>query len=116
MSDELLTVKEIAAELRVVGQTVRNWIDRGELEAVRVGSRRVRVRRSELARFLEARSPRPEPPPVEVDEGSITAWATFGAALAEAASVLETPAQLADALTRLDAADTLADTLRSQQS
>jgi excisionase family DNA binding protein len=34
--------------------TVRNWIDRGELPAVRVGSRRVRIRRSDLDRFLEA--------------------------------------------------------------
>ena len=39
--------------LRVNQQTVRNWIDRGELDAVRVGRRRVRVRRSELDRFLE---------------------------------------------------------------
>jgi excisionase family DNA binding protein len=35
-------------------QTVRNWIDRGELPAVRVGQRRVRVRRSDLEAFLDA--------------------------------------------------------------
>src|SRR5437763_16613502 len=35
-------------------QTVRNWIDRRELAAVRVGARRVRVRRSDLDRFLDA--------------------------------------------------------------
>ena len=49
-----LTVAEIAELLRVNPQTVRNWIDRGELQAVRVGARRVRVRQSDLDRFLAA--------------------------------------------------------------
>ena len=31
--DEFLTVAEIAAVLKVNAQTVRNWIDRGELPA-----------------------------------------------------------------------------------
>jgi excisionase family DNA binding protein len=48
MADEFLTVAEIAELLKVNPQTVRNWIDRGELPAVRVGARRVRVRRSDL--------------------------------------------------------------------
>jgi excisionase family DNA binding protein len=52
--DEFLTVAQIAELLKLNPQTVRNMIDRGELPAVRVGSRRVRVRRSELDRFLEA--------------------------------------------------------------
>src|ERR1700760_2742501 len=34
-------------------QTVRNWLDRGELPAVRVGSRRVRVLRADLDAFLQ---------------------------------------------------------------
>lgn len=51
---EFLTVAEIAQLLRLNQQTVRNWIDRGELPAVRVGSRRVRVRRAELDEFLAA--------------------------------------------------------------
>jgi excisionase family DNA binding protein len=54
MADELLTVADIAATFRVHPQTVRNWIDRGELQAVRVGSRRVRVRREDLDRFITA--------------------------------------------------------------
>jgi excisionase family DNA binding protein len=32
---------------------LKNWIDRGELTAVRVGSRRVRIKQSDLDRFLE---------------------------------------------------------------
>ncbi len=80
MADEFLTVTEIADLLKLNQQTVRNMIDRGELPAVRVGSRRVRVRRSDLDRFLEAGAIRDsrEPEPAEVDEGSVTAWATFG--------------------------------------
>ena len=54
MPDSFLTVDEIAELLKVNPQTVRNWIDRGELPAVRIGSRRVRVRQSDLDRFIEA--------------------------------------------------------------
>jgi excisionase family DNA binding protein len=42
-SDELLTVAETAQLFKLNQQTVRNWIDRGELPCVRVG-RRVRIR------------------------------------------------------------------------
>ena len=35
--NELLTVAEISEKLKVNEQTVRNWIDRGELPSVRVG-------------------------------------------------------------------------------
>src|SRR5450755_270386 len=50
MSDPetFLTVAEIAELLKLNPQTVRNWIDRGDLSAVRVGSRRVRVKQSDL--------------------------------------------------------------------
>ncbi|MGZ6663092.1 MAG: helix-turn-helix domain-containing protein, partial [Solirubrobacteraceae bacterium] len=34
-------------------QTVRNWIDQGSLPAVRVGRRRVRIKRSDLDQFIE---------------------------------------------------------------
>ena len=39
---------------RLNQQTVRNMIDRGEMGAVRVGQRRVRVRQSQLDAFLAA--------------------------------------------------------------
>jgi excisionase family DNA binding protein len=54
VAEEFLTVADIASRLKVNQQTVRNWIDRGQLAAVRVGSRRVRVRESDLADFLDA--------------------------------------------------------------
>ena len=50
--NDLLTVSEIATTLKVNPQTVRNWIDRGELPALRVGGRRVRVHRSALEGFI----------------------------------------------------------------
>lgn len=56
MDETFLTVAEIADQLRVNQQTVRNWIDRGELAAIRLGARRVRVRASELERFIAASS------------------------------------------------------------
>ena len=51
-ADEYLTVAEIASELELNQQTIRNWIDQGSLRAVRVGPRRVRVLRSDLDRML----------------------------------------------------------------
>ena len=63
---EFLTVAEVAEELKVNQMTVRNWIDTGELPAVRVGARRVRVRRSALASFLGIEFPVVSAPPPSV--------------------------------------------------
>lgn len=51
--EELLTVAEIAAALKMNQQTIRNWIDSGYLPAIRIG-RRVRVKRSDFDALLEA--------------------------------------------------------------
>lgn len=60
-NDEFLTVAEVAKLLKINEQTVRNWIDRGELAAVRAG-RRVRIRRSALDEVLqEVNTPRSAP-------------------------------------------------------
>ncbi len=48
MADEFLTVAEVAELLKLNRQTVRNMVDRGDLPAVRVGTRRVRILRSDL--------------------------------------------------------------------
>ena len=50
--DEFLTVADIARILKLNQQTVRNWIDKGTLPALRVG-RRVRVRRSDFDALVE---------------------------------------------------------------
>jgi excisionase family DNA binding protein len=52
MPDEFLTVGEVAQLVKLNPQTVRNMTDRGELPAVRVGARRVRIQRSDLDAFL----------------------------------------------------------------
>ena len=55
--DELLTVAEIAQLFKLNQQTVRNWIDRGELPCVRAG-RRVRIRWDDMETFMEPAGPR----------------------------------------------------------
>jgi excisionase family DNA binding protein len=88
MEDSFLTVAEVAELLKLNQQTVRNWIDRGELPAVRVGQRRVRVKRSDLDDFIEkgsvsqdrsAASASPLPTP---EFGSGELWARLGNASA----------------------------------
>jgi excisionase family DNA binding protein len=54
LDDTLLTVDDVAAALGLNQQTVRNHIDEGLVPAVRVGHRRIRIRRSALDAFLEA--------------------------------------------------------------
>jgi excisionase family DNA binding protein len=46
----------VAELIKLNQQTVRNWIDRGDLPAVRVGRGRVRVRASDLERLIETGS------------------------------------------------------------
>jgi excisionase family DNA binding protein len=72
-SDELLTVGQVADELQVIPGTVRTWIQSGALRASRPGrgaepGRTYRVRRADLATFVEAMRCRIAPP--EVDQGS----------------------------------------------
>ena len=55
-SDELLTVDEVAARLKVRPSTVQGWIRRRELAAISLGGRSgYRVRESALTAFLAAR-------------------------------------------------------------
>lgn len=54
-SDEVMTVREAAAQLKVGYSTLRRVIGRKELRTTRVGGR-VLVRRSELERYLERRT------------------------------------------------------------
>ncbi len=52
--DYMLTVEEVAKELRVDPKTVRRWIHRGELVAIDIG-REYRIRRSALDDFIARR-------------------------------------------------------------
>ncbi|MBW3578292.1 MAG: helix-turn-helix domain-containing protein [Actinobacteria bacterium] len=53
--ERLLTVSEVAAELRVSNMTVYRLIRRGQLSALRVG-KNYRVRQQDLAAYLKAGS------------------------------------------------------------
>ena len=57
MSEDLLTVPEVAAMLRLNEQTVRKWLREGRLPGIYLGTRTAgwRVQRADVARFLEAR-------------------------------------------------------------
>ena len=101
MSEEFLTVAEIAELLKVNQQTVRNWIDRGSLPAVRVG-RRVRVRQSALDRILGAGSDdadtggtrdeaAPTSGPAPVSPQAVLARNRFAATLAETIRIATGP-------------------------
>ena len=48
---DLITVRQAAAELQVQPNTVYRWCARGLLRPVRLGTRAVRFRRSEIERF-----------------------------------------------------------------
>jgi excisionase family DNA binding protein len=54
LKDPWLTVAEIASELRVSPATVRLWVSKGTLPAMRAGQRKLLIRRSDLDRMLEA--------------------------------------------------------------
>lgn len=57
VDDDLLTVPEIAARLRLNQQTIRKWLRLGTLPGISLGSRQAgwRVRRADLETFLEKR-------------------------------------------------------------
>ena len=66
---QLLTVAEVAPDLQVTPQTIRNWIERGVLAAARIG-RGYRIRREDIHELLaraDARAGSVRDPPRCVD-------------------------------------------------
>ena len=53
MSIEWLSTEDVAKELKVRVERVREWIRRGDLVAFRVGGRDYRIKREDLDRFIE---------------------------------------------------------------
>ena len=51
---EYLKVEEVAARLKVQDRTVRDWIQRGDLEAYKIG-KEWRIRRDHFDEAIEAR-------------------------------------------------------------
>ncbi len=56
MAEELLTIEQVAAELQLHPDTVRRYVREKKLKGVRISSTALRVRRSDLDKFLEERS------------------------------------------------------------
>jgi len=52
LADELLTIDEVAAELKLHSETIRRYIREKKLKPTRVGGTAIRLRRSELGRFI----------------------------------------------------------------
>ena len=50
-TSDLITVRQAAAELQVQPNTIYRWCTRGLLRPVRLGTRAVRLRRSEIERL-----------------------------------------------------------------
>lgn len=79
--DDLLTVPEAAAVLKVSPVTVSRWLRQGRLPAYRLGPRAVRIRRSELAAVFSPARGRPVPAAPSPDGGpaaSLSAAPTGG--------------------------------------
>ena len=55
MNDELLTVEQAADALQLHPDTVRRYIRERKLRAVRLSPTNVRIRRSDLDKFIEER-------------------------------------------------------------
>lgn len=55
MEDELLTVEQVAERLQVHPDTVRRYIREKKLSAIQLSKTNLRVRKSELDRFLRER-------------------------------------------------------------
>ena len=67
-SEKLLTVDEVAEILRVSPSTVYRRIQAGELPAVKLGHRQVRIKQEDLDAYIEAHRIEPDRRPASEDE------------------------------------------------
>ena len=70
--DQKLSVTQVADEIGCHPNTVWNHIKRGQLAAVRFGPRVVRVKRSDLDRFLSAYHLDGKPNWLRVNDGTVS--------------------------------------------
>jgi excisionase family DNA binding protein len=55
-AERLLTTREVADRLRVNAETVLRWHRRGDLPSVRLSTRAIRFRETDVEAFVEARA------------------------------------------------------------
>lgn len=53
MAEEMLTIKQVAAELQLHPDTIRRFIREEKLKATKVGGTSIRIKRSDLNAFLD---------------------------------------------------------------
>jgi excisionase family DNA binding protein len=59
MPDEVYTVQEVAQIMKVSERTVRNWVEKEGLQAIRIGKRGYRIARTDLDTWLQIRKQQP---------------------------------------------------------
>jgi len=67
--EKMLTVEEVAEQMRVNEKTVRNWITSGELPAFPIGKRGYRISERDFHAFVEARKKKLRKQADESEEG-----------------------------------------------
>jgi excisionase family DNA binding protein len=67
LSDHYMRVRDYARKFSLDESTVYKMIDRGEIKAIRIGKKALRIPSSELERYLEC-EPAAEPGAVALDE------------------------------------------------
>ncbi|MGB8346774.1 MAG: helix-turn-helix domain-containing protein [Ktedonobacteraceae bacterium] len=68
-NDELLTAEDVARIMKVHIRTVRQWVNDGKLDVIRIGAHDYRIMRADLDKFIEERRERRTPknrPPIDV--------------------------------------------------
>ena len=55
VNDEFLTVEQVAERLQMHPDTIRRYIRQKKLRAVRISPTNIRIRRSDLDKFIEER-------------------------------------------------------------
>ncbi len=66
LSDHYMRVRDYARKFSLDESTVYKMIDRGEIKAIRIGKKTLRIPSSELERYLD-REPLTEPDPADLD-------------------------------------------------
>ena len=56
MSEDLLTIEQVAEKLQLHKDTVRRYIREGKLPGVRISATVVRVKQSDLDKFIQEKS------------------------------------------------------------
>ena len=68
-NNELLTAEDVARIMKVHIRTVRQWVNDGKLDVIRIGAHDYRIMRADLDKFIEERRERRTPknrPPIDV--------------------------------------------------